>query len=174
MLGHQSPPNRIPAKPDGARSARSESQTADGVPLGWEAPWEKPQMMEVVICSKGPLWRWWHGPNGRTAETPTLCGTLKASPANAVIPTTPVSRSIGRQHDNYCGFHVRWRGRENRNNHGNYNKSLDRLLTSRKGRVNGHFPNVRSTRIEELEDYSKGTFKPRELGDQAVSDGRFG
>ena len=25
----------------------SESQTPDGVPLGWEAPWEKPQMMVV-------------------------------------------------------------------------------------------------------------------------------
>ena len=25
----------------------SESQTPDGVPLGWEAPWEKPQMMAV-------------------------------------------------------------------------------------------------------------------------------
>jgi len=24
-----------------------ESQTPDGVPLGWEAPWEKPQMMAV-------------------------------------------------------------------------------------------------------------------------------
>jgi len=25
----------------------SESQTPDGVPLGWAAPWEKPQMMVV-------------------------------------------------------------------------------------------------------------------------------
>jgi len=25
----------------------SESQTPDGVPLGWVAPWEKPQMMVV-------------------------------------------------------------------------------------------------------------------------------
>ena len=33
----------------------SESQTPDGVPLGWEAPWEKPQMM-VVEEREGMRW----------------------------------------------------------------------------------------------------------------------
>jgi len=32
----------------------SESQTPDGVPLGWEAPWEKPQMM--VVEEREGMW----------------------------------------------------------------------------------------------------------------------